>query len=148
MHKKHGTVVEIVFDNLTEAESLQVEVDTILEFKYFGYSLVNQTSGGDSPVISEETRKRMSSARKGKNLSEDHKQSLRKAFLGKPRPDLLGKNSDTKMYCFFHPKNNETFYGTRVDFCKKYNKTPSGIRTLFQKARPNKSYHGWILLKE
>lgn len=44
---KHGLVVEIVFDNLTENEAFQCEVDTILEFRYFGYPLTNLTDGGD-----------------------------------------------------------------------------------------------------
>jgi len=45
--KKHGLIVEIVFDNLEETEAFQVERDTILEMKYFGYPLVNMTNGGD-----------------------------------------------------------------------------------------------------
>lgn len=44
---KHGLVVEIVFDNLSEEDSFQVEIDTILEFKYFGHPLTNMTNGGE-----------------------------------------------------------------------------------------------------
>lgn len=44
---KHGLIVEIVFDNLSEKEAFQVEVDTILEMKCFGYPLCNMTNGGE-----------------------------------------------------------------------------------------------------
>jgi hypothetical protein len=44
---KHGLIVEIVFDELEETDAFQVERDTILEMKYFGYPLVNMTEGGD-----------------------------------------------------------------------------------------------------
>lgn len=148
VHNKHGTIVEIVFDNLMEDESLQVEIDTILEFTYFGYNLVNQSSGGESPVVTEQTRKRMSDSRKGKPLSDAHKQSLRLAFLGKPRPDLKGRVVDNNTYHFLRLKDGEEFIGTRSGFCARYDKTPAGIRTLFQKSRPGKSYHGWTIVKD
>lgn len=44
---KHGLEVEILFDNLSEEESHQVEIDTILELKYFGYVLTNISDGGE-----------------------------------------------------------------------------------------------------
>lgn len=44
--EKHGVKVEIVFDNLSEEEAYQCEIDTILEFEYFGYPLTNKTKGG------------------------------------------------------------------------------------------------------
>lgn len=43
---KHGVKVEVVFDGLTEDEAYQLEIDTILEFRHFGYPLTNKTSGG------------------------------------------------------------------------------------------------------
>lgn len=46
-YKKHGMIVEIVFDYLSEEEAYEVERDTVLEMKYFGYPLVNMTEGGD-----------------------------------------------------------------------------------------------------
>lgn len=44
---KHGVIVEIVFEDLSEEEAFQCEKDTILEFRYFGYPLVNLTDGGE-----------------------------------------------------------------------------------------------------
>lgn len=45
--EKHGRVVDIVFDNLSEEDAFQCERDTILEFRYFGHPLVNMTDGGE-----------------------------------------------------------------------------------------------------
>ena len=45
--KKHGYSVDLVFSELTESDAFQCEVDTILEFKYFGYPLCNMTNGGE-----------------------------------------------------------------------------------------------------
>jgi hypothetical protein len=44
---KHGSGVEIVFDNLTENESFELEQTTLKELKYFGYALCNKTIGGE-----------------------------------------------------------------------------------------------------
>lgn len=44
--KKHGWYAEIVFDNLTEVEAYDLEVDTILEMEYFNQPLVNHNKGG------------------------------------------------------------------------------------------------------
>lgn len=148
VHNKHGTLVEIVFDNLSEDESLQVEIDTILEFKYFGFNLVNQSSGGESPKFSAESKKKMSESRRGKPLSQKHKESLSKSQTGRPRPDLVDKNTDKNSYYFIRLMNGEIFYGTRKEFCDKYNQNIQGLRTLFQTTRPYRSYHGWGLLKE
>lgn len=45
--EKHGLIVEIAFENLSEEGSFQCEKDTILEFRYFGHPLVNMTDGGE-----------------------------------------------------------------------------------------------------
>lgn len=44
---KHGLNVEIIFDNLSEKEAFQVEIDTIMELKYFDHPLTNMTEGGE-----------------------------------------------------------------------------------------------------
>lgn len=43
---KYGWRVEIVFDNLSEEDAYALEVDTILEMKYFNEPLVNHNDGG------------------------------------------------------------------------------------------------------
>lgn len=111
---KHGLRVDIVFDHLTEDESFQVEKDTILEFKYFGYTLVNLTEGGDGPSgfkFSDEQKKRLSDARKGIPLTEAHKDVLSKALKYNYR--------DTGEYTFVN-KNGEVFTGTKAELVKSY----------------------------
>jgi len=68
-YSKHGRSVEIVFDGLTSSEAFQAEIDTILEWRYFGHPLCNMTIGGDgSSELVLESRKKISEARKDKNL--------------------------------------------------------------------------------
>lgn len=46
--KKHGFCVEIVFDNLTESEAFELEIETIKEMRYiFQETLCNMTDGGE-----------------------------------------------------------------------------------------------------
>ena len=66
---------EILFDGMTEDEAKQKEIELIREWKTqdtrYGY---NMTSGGDGTPDyhpSEETRKKLSEARKKENLSEE-----------------------------------------------------------------------------
>lgn len=111
---KHGLRVEVIFDHLTEEESFQVEKDTILEFKYFGYELSNFTGGGEGVVgykFSEEQRRKMSNTHKGKKLSDEHKNNVSVALKHNYR--------DKTEYCFVN-KNGEVFSGTKSDFAKKY----------------------------
>ena len=64
---KHGIIVELVFENLKEDEAFQCEIDTILEFKYFGFPLTNLTAGGEGVSgyrPTEEQRKRAGIIRK------------------------------------------------------------------------------------
>ena len=83
---KHGYKVEILFDNLENKESGLLEIDAILELKYFGYKLVNYTNGGEGKLgykTSEETKRKISEKNKGKKISEEHKKKLSKAFTGR-----------------------------------------------------------------
>ena len=145
---KYGVTVEIVFDNLPENESLQCEIDTILEMKYFGYKLVNVTSGGDSPVFSEESRKLMSISRKGKKKSDIHRMRIGAAHKGRKRSDLSGirnSNSDKEVYTFLNTDTLEVFSGTRTQLCEKYNLNSSLICGLFLK-KPRRVSQGWGLM--
>lgn len=102
---KHGIIVEIVFDGLTEYEAFQCEIDTILEFTYFGYPLTNLTSGGEGLSgykPSEDHCKRMGQIRKnsskwqdgckraaaklrGRELTPEHKDAISAGNKGKTR---------------------------------------------------------------
>ena len=68
--EKHGVVVEIVFENLTEDEAFQCEIDTILEFKYFGYPLTNLTHGGDGVSGYKRTPEQIENAKQARRNSE------------------------------------------------------------------------------
>lgn len=109
-YRKHGCRVDIVFSNLTEAESFRAEIDTILELRYFGYDLCNLTSGGEgcrgfkqSPEVvanrvqkntgkvrTPEQRKRLSDSNKGKTRTEETRLKISKAFKGTKRdPEVV-----------------------------------------------------------
>lgn len=145
---KYGITVEIVFDNLQEDEALLCEVDTILEMKYFGCKLVNLTSGGDSPVLSKETRQLMSISRRGKKKSDVHRMRIGAAHKGKKRSDLSGirnANSDKEIYDFLNVNTLEIFSGTRLQLCEKYNLDSGLLCGLFLK-KPRRVSQGWGLM--
>lgn len=90
--EKHGGFdVEIVAENLTEAEALRFEVTLIKGLRNSGASLCNLTDGGEGMSgfkHSKEARDRMKITNRGKaksghKLSEEHRQKLRMAKLGK-----------------------------------------------------------------
>lgn len=109
--KKHGFTCEIIFDGLTEDEAFQVEKDTILEFRYFQYPLVNLTDGGDgiSGYRHTETTRKNQSLRMKSNYNEEIRNKLRegrkqyrlqnpiciKSYSGKP---------------WLHPNANKTVW--------------------------------------
>ena len=105
VYQKHGRVVEIVKDNLTEKEALAIEVALIAQYGI--ENLCNHSSGGESGgsgrVWSEESRKKLSESKKGKkqpwagkSLTEEGRERIRAAKLGKPAPWAAGDNSHTK----------------------------------------------------
>jgi len=168
VRNKHGLKVEIIFEGLTEEEAFQCEKDAILEFRYFGYPLVNLTDGGDGPSgwkPSPETRKKMSEAQKTspKVLAarEKEAQKRRGVPLG-PRPAisraLTGKRKSPEhieacrrgrrcktIYAFQNITTLEVFVGTRYEFEVYYNIDRRVVSVLFGK-KPRKTTNGWRLL--
>lgn len=172
---KHGVVVEIAFENLSEEEALQLEKDTILELEYFGYKLTNLTSGGESPKLNDESRRKMSEARMGRKISpesiaktaafhtgrkrsEETCRRISEALRGKTIPrervarsvanrsGTKAKNSDQNKYHFVNLDGVE-FVGTRMELCESHLVCKKQISKLFYKC-PNKTACGWTLLKE
>ena len=89
---KYGYRVEIMYDNLTEAQAFDLEKEFI---KRYGRAdlgcgpLVNMTDGGDGAsgaIVSNETRSKLSKAKKSRirgPLSEEHKRKLSNFNSGK-----------------------------------------------------------------
>lgn len=113
---KHGVVVEVVFDNLSEEDAFQCEKDTILEFRYFGHPLVNMTDGGEGLSGHKQTnetiqkrvakttgkkrtpeqRKKISDANKGKRRSEATCSAMSEARRGqKQPPEVVAKRANS-----------------------------------------------------
>ena len=174
--KKHGVLTEIVFDDLTETESLQCEVDSIIEYLYIGYKLCNLNSGGDSPVLSEESRSRMSKARMGRKNSPEAiartaaahtgmKRSpetckrISEALKGKPCNHIValrrGARKRAGANCFKADKNvyrfiqecGDVFVGCRYQLIEKYPDMHKLLGKLFGK-NPRKYSKGWALVHE
>jgi hypothetical protein len=121
---KHGYVVEIYADGLTEWYAYELERDLIAYHgrKDIGYGLLaNRTDGGDgasATKVSEESRKRMSIAQKrnqtperrahmsrllsGRRLTKEHAGKISKALTGKVVSDEWRK------------KHSETMRGRKI----------------------------------
>ena len=109
--EKHGFVPEIIKDGLDEELAFLAEIECIDSYRKRGIKLVNLTNGGEgctgfsmrhseeqkakwrlsrlgmpSPrkgvVLEQSTKEKMSVARLGKPLSENHKQSISVGLLG------------------------------------------------------------------
>lgn len=173
--KKHGLIVEVVFDNLCEQVAFQVEKDTITEMSYFGYPLCNMTSGGEGAsglIVSDETRakisklhkgrvkseqecKNISAGQKGRKFTQDHLANMRKCQLGKKQSEeTKAKRSQTlkevgtrndRSTYVFYSKD-DVFIGTRDELSKYTNIHKSKFRTLFSKQQ-SKVVFGWSVLK-
>lgn len=147
--EKHGFIVEIAFENLSEEESLQCEKDTILEFRYFNHPLVNMTDGGEGASgykHTEEHRKRVSEAWKGKKFSASHCLAISRA--ASKRKGINCSNADRNLYKFVHVISGEEFKGTRSDLCATFSISVRSLRSLFGSKPHAKTCHGWKLIKE
>ena len=122
----------IVKDNLTRKDACELEIKLIKEYKTqdkeFGYNILE---GGQSPKITEEVRKKMSKAmmgnqnglghpcseekkkkisdaQKGRKLTEEHKKKLSLAKKGKPhapcseetKRKISAKHKKKPVYCY------------------------------------------------
>ena len=146
---KHGHTVEIVFDNLSEEDAFQIEIDTITEFRYFGHPLVNLTDGGEGTSgykYTEEQRKRLSEAGKGRKFSESHRLAIGKARAN--RKGLSSSNADRNIYKFIHTSSGDEFVGTRVELCTTFGVSALSLRSLFGSKPHAKTCYGWKLQKE
>jgi hypothetical protein len=102
VNKSKGFDSKILAGNLTEEEALNFEVLIISKMKQAGFNLCNLTNGGDgvsgykrtveSRLAQSKRQKGKPSKNKGIPLTEEHKQKLRVAKLGKKQsPEHIAK---------------------------------------------------------
>lgn len=146
---KHGLKVEILFDNLSEDEAFQCEIDTLLEFKYFGYELTNMTNGGEGPSglnFSDEQRLKISNGLKLKRYSD---KSDKKLVI--KRPKAYGQNNhfaDNSAYDFVRLQDGLQITCSRHQLCEMFNVNKVLLKKLFYKKSPRKSADGWRLKRK
>lgn len=82
IYKKHGHIVEIIFDNISWEEACRREIDLILKYgrKDLGTgTLCNMTAGGEGAYgrsLTEEHKRKISESNKGKKRSQEHMEKL------------------------------------------------------------------------
>ena len=173
---KHDYSVEIVFDGLSEDEAFQIEKDTILEMRYFGYDLTNMTNGGEGSSgfkqsdeqiqkrtlpkigvpLTEEHKNKISKAQKGIPKKRSSVEKMRKSKTGKKfsndtrlkmRQSALKSGTCTDKNTYCFFFNDDVFIGTRKQL-SEYTKIPLiKFKPLFENSGKVKSAKGWRVLK-
>lgn len=83
---KHGVLVQVLAHWQTHEEALAHEVVLIASFRDMGCDLCNFTDGGEGATglrPSAETRKRQAAAKRGKKLTQEHREKIRQSNLGR-----------------------------------------------------------------
>ncbi len=78
---------EILHDGILPEFLNMLEKEEIARFNTVSPHGYNQTSGGEGGSLSEETRRKISEAHKGKKFSEEHRQNISEAAKGRPAPN-------------------------------------------------------------
>ena len=118
---------KILFDNLEKEEAELKEINLIKEYKandnQYGYNI--ESGGINRETTSDETRRKLSEALKGRVLSDDHRKRIGQALAGrefsnesreKMRSAKIGKMDGEKhprhrpIYC---PELNQSFWGAK-----------------------------------
>ena len=172
--EKYGYTVELLFTDLDEPSALSLETDLIRNFKIYGAILCNLTEGGEGTSgyrMSEESKKKMSDAKKGRETTDAHRGNLSRALKGIPkspetvekiRKSLTGKKQDQaqkdkraatlrevsphhdpNIYLFFN--SEDVYVGTRKEFSLYAGLKLKQLRPLFQ-TKKNKTMHKWSVL--
>lgn len=122
---KHGFIVEILKDNLTEDEAFKIEIETIEQYKKQNITLCNMTSGGEGTS--------------GYIFTDEDRRKIGIHFQG-----IKHHNYDHKIYNFIN-ENGIIEKCTRYELINKYNLDRMGIGFIC-----NKKYtisQGWRLLE-
>lgn len=98
---------EILFENLTQEEAEQKEIELIKEFKTdqeeYGYNLTSGGKGAKNCTKSLETREKLRIAHTGKKASEETRQKLSRASKGR---NLGGKNPNARKILQYDMEGN------------------------------------------
>ncbi len=102
LNRKHAEVY--IFEEYeNDKDALLAEVDAIA-YKFIGCRLTNHTDGGEGPTghkHSEELKRKISEfqfGKKRKPFTEEHKQNISRAHIGKSRPiEVINKISQSKI---------------------------------------------------
>ena len=84
---KHGLTVEFLKLNITEPESLELEIATIEKYRHQGLQIINMTDGGDGTTgysHTDEHKRMMSTKQSGENNPRYGKEGTRKGALVTP----------------------------------------------------------------
>jgi NUMOD3 motif len=173
--EKHGITVEIIFDKLDEDTAFQCEIDTILEFKYFGHKLCNMTNGGEGSsgfnhstetklLIAEKHKGRprtaewlqnQSNALRGIKRTPSQIEAIRQRKLGVKHSEETRKlmSEISRKGQWFSDKNQYVFFtkddiliGTRDDLSRYTGIPKKSFSSMFGK-QSYKVVQGWSILK-
>lgn len=122
---KHGFDVEIVVDKLNEKSAFDLEKKLILLFKKLNYNISNLSEGGEGPS--------------GYKYEGEKLERLRAHIR-----EQCKRRSDPSVYTFYH-LTGESFSGTRMEFCKKYNILSKEVAKLFQSKNKRNLVKNWSL---
>jgi hypothetical protein len=133
--EKHGLIVEISSRGLTPENAKSIEIELIKKYGRIDNkdgTLCNMTSGGDGIIDckrTEEWKRRISEAKKGKKFSESHKFKLSKAKKGRK----LSESHKLKLRKANRSKEITSIRITVESICGKIIKTYESIRLAAEK---------------
>jgi hypothetical protein len=131
--KKHGLVVEIAFDNLSEDDAFNIEIDTITEMRYFYPDfIVNMTAGGRGLF--------------GYKASKSTRALIRKNSTLRAK-ELIERSSDKNIYSFLQISTKQVVKCTRLELCSRFNLNHYRLRALF-KTNPCKHSQDFTILRD
>jgi hypothetical protein len=88
LHPRGLLEVRLVFEQLEESHAFQLERERISHWRKLGIKLVNLTDGGEGSsgvIVSEKTRRKLSTASKGRKHTPEARAKISKAAMGNKR---------------------------------------------------------------
>ena len=98
-----GYSVEIIADELSDAEAIELESLLIEEYKSINQCQANMISMDSEKIFTDEYRQKLSDAKKGKSQSQEHKDNISNSCTGvkkksiKPYSEERKKNTSEAM---------------------------------------------------